>query len=53
MPLSGTLGYVIGHLASFPGELLGLLRHVHFIFSDLQMCVRRAGCEGRVLQVSR
>lgn len=43
---------LIEYLASFPGELLGLLCcYVHSIFSDLQMCVLHARFEGNVLQV--
>lgn len=53
MPFSGPLGYVTEHLASFPGELLGLLHHVHFVFSDVHMCVPRAGFDGSVLQANR
>lgn len=59
MPFSGPLGYVsfpgehLEHLASFPGELLGLLHHVHFVFSDVRVCVPRAGFDGSVMQANR
>ena len=32
-----TLGCIIEYLPTFPSELLGLLHHVHSIFSNLQM----------------